>query len=212
MKKSGKGKYSAQVARRYFRRNKTSTSLLSNKNIERLRCETLVSVRAIDGNQVFVNQNTNSIWNCSEIVNSYTWILCSADFLKYKIYGIEVRATPVADTTTLCDGLDNVPMAIAFYPTSTNVSVPNNEVMNNDNAFYIEPHVTTPQVKTWYFPDGYFEASSSGFGVWTATASATSQIGQLSIGNYIPFVNFAVDKTCYMLRITFLVVMGYRRV
>lgn len=206
-----KGKYSAAVAKREFRGYKKSIGLTSDKNLERIKCESFITVRAINGGQYFVNQNSNVIWNTTEIQNTFTWIQLHSDFFKYKITGIAIRASPVHDDSDLADSACNFPMNVAFYPQYASYGVPAVEVMNNDNAFRVEPNISTPQTKYWHFPDGYFESSATGYGVWTATTSISSQIGELAIGNNPPFNNFGIDKSCYNLRVTYYITLGYKR-
>lgn len=186
------------------------TSMLSETPA---RCEFVIYYIANTGTASIYNANTasyNSI--ATELSVSYTWQTISPDYLRYKITGISLRATPVAGDVDLGYGVTNYPINIAFYPNLISTNVVNSEVLSKDDSFRIEPFVTRPQTKYYKFPDKYFESGGTGFGVWSPVSAIASQVGQLSVGYNVPIVNFGSNKLLYMVRVCIYVSFGNRRV
>lgn len=204
-----RAKFSKVYAKRSFKRKMPFTDLAATS---KLRCEYVIYVRCNSGTQTVLTANSvsyNSI--TTEIQNNFSWTQYSADFLKYKIYGISVLASPVADGTSITDGASNIPINVVFYPNYVNASIVANEVMNNDSALRVEPNLTTKQYKYWHFPDNSYENSGYGFGIWSPTSGIANQVGQFSIGCNVPFANFGVGKTLYILRVCIYMNMGFKR-
>jgi len=177
------------------------------------RLELALYVQCVNGTANIVNTANQTYWGLAgELVSCYSWLALSPDYFRYKITGLSVRATPVADGSDIGGGLSNYPIHIGFYPNFSGQTVSSNDVLAKDDSLRIEPNITIPQQKYWKFPDKYFEASGSGFGIWTPTSAANSQVGQLSLGSNPVFQNFGKTKLLYMLRVCFYVKFSTRKV
>lgn len=196
----------------YAKRGLVKKSFIST-SMTRARCEFVVYIRATSASAVVLNSSSNNFNNLSvEIPGSHTWSNLSGSYLRYKIYGLGIRVTPVADRQDISDGTSNVPICVAFYPTYQNISVPPGEILANDDAFRVEPFMTIPQTRYWNFPDGYHETGNgNGLGTWTSNSYISTQPGQLSFACHAPFQNFLDYKTLYMMRVMVYILFDGRR-
>lgn len=203
-----KSKLPAIYSRRQYKK-RTIASMATTK----VRCEFAVYIRSVSGGGTILNaSNTNYNSLATEIPGTFSWSALYADYVRYKIYGLGVRVSPVADTTEITDGASNVPIYIAFYPTYQNVTVNVAEILANDDALRVEPQLTTPQTKYWSFPDNYYQNNTgNGLGTWTSTSIVASQPGQLSIACHQPFESFSNFKSLYMMRVCVYILFDYRK-
>jgi len=153
--------------------------------------------------------NTGNINNVSgfnynnigaELSSSYTWGQISADYLRYKITGLSVRVSTISGVSDMGFGVTNYPIAVGFYPNFFSTNISSNEVLAKDDSLRVEPQVAKLQTKYWNFPDKYFEASGTGFGIWTPVSNVGSQVGQISVGNSTPITSFTSTKALYAVR------------
>lgn len=178
---------------------------------------TMVKVEAYD--QITINSGSASpffIQSGGTHANIYTLLTSSISFNenivqwgRYKIYGMNVRASAGASIATLDSAFTNcAPTAsIAFYPQLTSTALGSNPAYN-DQKLLLDPSLAVPQTRYWKFHDNYFDNGSSGFGVWTNTQSG-GQTGQLSCTLNIPVV--AVNTTAlFNVRTTFYVLFSTR--
>lgn len=100
---------------------------------------------------------------------------------RYKITGLQITASccSSADTIDAAFSTGAPTVSFAFYPNLTSQNIGGNPSYN-DHKMLADPHVTTPQVKYWKFPEQYFEGAGFGFGIWSQCNGFTGQIGQVS--------------------------------
>lgn len=196
----------------YAKRKLLAKPYLSSQHTK-LRCEFLVYIRATASTGVVLNASSNNFNNlATEIPGTHSWSNLYNAYLRYKLYGLSIRVTPVADREDVSDGASNIPISVVFYPTYQNVSVSAGEILANDDGFRVEPFMTIPQTRYWNFPDGYYENSTgNGLGTWTSTSIVSSQPGQLSFACHQPFQNFLNYKSLYMMRVMVYILLDGRK-
>ena len=178
---------------------------------------TMVKCEAYD--QITINAGASSpafLQSGGTYVNILTLLQSSTSFQdnigfwgRYKILGINVRASPGASIPTLDSSFANCAptSSLAFYPHLTSTALGANPAYN-DQKLLLDPSLTLPQTKYWKFHDNYFDNGSSGFGVWTSTQSGV-QTGQLSCTLNIPVVALSTTAL-FNVRTTFYVLFSTR--
>ena len=128
---------------------------------------------------------------------------------RYKIVGINVRASAGASIATLDSAFTNCAptLSLAFYPQLTTTALGSNPAYN-DQKLLLDPSLTVPQTKYWKFHDNYFDNGASGFGVWTNTQGGV-QTGQLSCTLNIPVVALSTTAL-FNVRTTFYIIFSTR--
>lgn len=138
------------------------------------------------------NANTNTITETATgytyitvakmLADSYSFTQVHANYQKYKITGIAIRASDVNtnENNVFANGAPVV--AIAFFPNSSGVALGTVPAFN-DAKMYVEPNLTVPQTKYWRCPNNSFPGLGVGFGVWNNTITYHSQEGQISFCN-----------------------------
>ena len=130
-----------------------------------------------------VNTYTNVL---SLISGSVSWSDNIGLYSRYKIVGVNLRASPGTSIDTLDSNFPNCAptLSTAFYPQLTSTVLGTSPAYNDDKLL-LDPSISDPQSKYWKFRDGYFDNGASGFGVWTSTQSGV-QTGQFSHTFNIP--------------------------
>lgn len=171
-----------------------------------VRCECYQSIQTVNGssNLAFLNTSTqqNSIvtfLGTSDSFNTY-----SADYARYKIVGLQMRANFCVDGNNMSTLNGFVPnVAIAFYPQFTATAVGDDPIYN-DSKMYLEFSNNNAVMKYLAFPDGFFTNGATGFGIWMSTQNTGSQIGQISVasapqrvnGAAVTFANIKITVYC----------------
>lgn len=200
--------------KRYIKniRNNFRPKLTQTEALTPARLEYVLYVQCINSSANIVNTAGTNYWALAgDMSTSSTWQILAADYLRYKITGLSIRVAPLANGGDIGGGVSNYPIAIGFYPNFSGSNVSTADVLSKDDSYRAEPNVNIVQQKYWSFPDKYFEAGGTGFGVWTPTSSIGSQVGQLSLGYHNPFLNYTVTKLLYMIRVCVYVKFSTRR-
>ena len=130
---------------------------------------------------IFTPSSSNTFTNVLTLIQgSPSFQESIVNYARYKITGIQVRASPGAALATMDSAFVNTAptLSVAFYPALANASL-GNVPSYNDQKLFLDPCITVPQNKYYKFPDNYLDNGSSGFGVWTST-NTNVQIGQFS--------------------------------
>lgn len=183
--KSGVRKGMKRYARRKARGVTSSISgryLLSN-DVTRAQVEFYDQIAlATGGNSCIFATTSASYYNITAILaNSTSFQDLYPIYARYKITGFSVRCSIAHSLDVICTNIaTGAPScSAAFYPNLTSTSLGNTPCFN-DHKMMVEPGVTSVQSKFWKFPDNYFDASGTGFGVWSQCNGYTNQVGQVS--------------------------------
>jgi len=121
-------------------------------------------------------------------------------YARYKITGLSMRCSVAQDNSYITSKIGSgfPTCSAAFYPNLTNVGIGTNPSFN-DHKLILESGVTNVQSKYWKFPDNYFEASGTGFGVWSQCNGYTNQVGQISVA--ANKIGFGATADCYLFNV-----------
>lgn len=223
MNKYNKNKIAANAIkngmRRYIRRKNRNMVTLKryrttiSSDILPIKCEECQTVVIANNAIVAAFSSGNTYRNtAASIANANSWVSYSPLYSRYKITGLALRVSRIGnDVTTIGSGVSVIPIQFTFYPQYVSTTVSNADIVSNDQSFRVDSNVTTIQSRYYRFPDNFFESSASGFGVWSDIASSTTQIGQLSVGNFSIGYTAIGDKVMYQVRIVYYVQLGYKR-
>ena len=177
----------------------------------------MVKCEAYD--QITINSGATSpifLQSSNTFVNLLTLLQSSSSFQenipifgRYKIVGMNIRASLGASITTLDTAFTNCAptLSLAFYPQLASTALGVNPAFN-DSKLLLDPSLSVPQVKYWKFQDNYFDNGASGFGVWTNTTSGI-QTGQLSCTLNIPIAALSTTSL-FNVRTTFYILFATR--
>lgn len=185
---------------------------ISNDNLM-IKCEETQTIVMANGQTQIVYGSGNTYRNtAASISNSNSWQSYSPLYTRFKIVGLALRSTRIAnDATAMTTGVACIPVNMTFYPQYVSTAVSQADIVSNDQSFRIDSNVTTIQTKYYKFPDQFFESGSTGFGIWTDVASVAGQTGQVSAGNFSIGFTATTDKLLYQIRLVYYVVLGYKR-
>ena len=223
MNKYNKNKISANAfkngMRRYIRRKNRNMVTMKkyrttiSSDILPIKCEECQTV-VIANNQIICSYSTGNTFRnaAASIANSNSWASYSPLYSRYKITGLALRVSRIGnDVTTIGSGVSVIPVQFTFYPQYVSTSVANADIVSNDQSFRVDSNVTTIQTRYYKFPDNYFESTGTGFGIWNDISAISTQIGQLSVGNFSIGYTAVGDKVMYQIRIVYYVQLGYKR-
>lgn len=138
--------------------------------------------------------------------NSTAWLDVSARYARYKINGLQIRYDTCSTTLPATLPTDFPISNFAFFPQSVSGAL-GDAPYYNDKKFTCNPSFTSPQSKYWSFPDGYFSASSGGYGTWNNVTDYSTIIGQVSTYNF-PIFAATADTRVAIIRFTLYVTMS----
>lgn len=180
-KSKNKMSFKKGMKRYVARRNRVNRPIDSDTIMVKCEAYEQITINAGATAPIFIPNTNNTFTNVLSLLQaSQSFQESVVNYARYKITGIQVRASPGASLATMDAAFTNTAptLSMAFYPALSNASlgiVP----AYNDQKLFLDPCLTVPQSKYYKFPDNYLDNGSSGFGVWTSSSTSV-QIGQFS--------------------------------
>lgn len=176
-----------------------------------VKCEAYdqIIINTGSGSPIFIQTNNTYVTILTLLQSSASFQENIAVYGRYKIVGMNVRASAGSSIATLDSAFTNCAptLSIAFYPQLFGTALGSNPAYN-DQKLLLDPSLAVPQTKYWKFHDNYFDNGASGFGVWTSTQGGV-QTGQVSCTLNIP-VNALSTAALFNVRTTFYLLFATR--
>lgn len=209
MYKAKKNTMRKGMKRYVARRNRVNRPIDPDASMVKCEAYDQMSINSGALSPIFLQSNNTYVNILTLLQSSTSFQENIAVYGRYKIVGINVRASVGASIATLDSAFTNCAptLSLAFYPQLISTALGSNPAYN-DGKLLLDPSLTVSQTKYWKFHDNYFDNGASGFGVWTSSQSGV-QTGQLSCTLNIPIAALST-AALFNIRTTFYILFATR--